>query len=174
MIQAHQFAVERHMSRVHRRISLEDWQLIESLIRRDWSPEQISLWLKKYKKIRVSHEWIYQYILKDKSQAGDLYTHLRLRKKRKKRYGGHNRRGIILNRVLIEKRPAVVDQRLRIGDWEIDTIIGAHHQGVLLSGRTQILIMPYRPIGEQICSRGRANYHQLTGFDQRKSAHRHF
>ena len=87
-IQAHQFAVERHMSRDRRRFSLEDWQLIESLIRRDWSPEQISLWLKKYKKIRVSHEWIYQYILKDKSQAGDLYTHLRLKKKRKKRYGG--------------------------------------------------------------------------------------
>ena len=39
------------MSRDRRRISLEDWQLIESLIRRDWSPEQISLWLKKYKKI---------------------------------------------------------------------------------------------------------------------------
>ena len=71
------------MSRDCRRISLEDWQLIESLIRRDWSPEQISLWLKKYRKIRVSHEWIYQYILNDKSQAGDLYTHLRLRKNAK-------------------------------------------------------------------------------------------
>ena len=71
--------------------------------------------------------------MKDKSQAGDLYTHLRLRKKRKKRYGSQNRRGMILNRVSIEKRPAVVDQRSRIGDWEIDTIIGAHHQGVLLS-----------------------------------------
>ena len=49
-VQAHQFAVERHMSRDRRLISLEDWQLIESFIRRDWSPEQISLWLKKYKK----------------------------------------------------------------------------------------------------------------------------
>jgi len=72
------------MCRDRRQISLEDWQLIESLIRRDWSPEQFSLWLKKYKKIRVSHEWIYQYILKDKSQAGDLYTHLHLRKKTQK------------------------------------------------------------------------------------------
>ena len=71
--------------------------------------------------------------MKDKSQAGDLYTHLRLRKKRKKRYGSQNRRGMILNRVSIEKRLAVVDQRSRIGVWEIDTIIGAHHQGVLLS-----------------------------------------
>ena len=161
------------MSRDRRRISLEDWQLIESLIRWDWSPEQISLWLKKYKKIRVSHEWIYQYILKDKSQAWDLFTHLRLRKKRKKRYRNQNHRGLILNRVSIEKRPAVVDQRSRIGDWEIDTIIGAYHLGVLLS-LAQMPIMPDCPVGEQICSRGRANYHQLTGFDQRKSAHRHF
>ena len=86
VVLANQFAVERRMSRDRHRISLEDWQLIESLIRRDWSPEQISLWLKKYRKIRVSHESIYQYILNDESQAGDLYTHLRLRKKLKKRY----------------------------------------------------------------------------------------
>ena len=55
-VQAHQFAFERHMSRDRRRISLEDWQLIESLIRRDWSLEQISLWLNKYKNFRVIHE----------------------------------------------------------------------------------------------------------------------
>ena len=49
-VKVHQFAVERHLSRDRRRISLEDWQLIESLIRRDCSPEQIKLWLKIYKK----------------------------------------------------------------------------------------------------------------------------
>ena len=43
VVQAHQFAVERHMSHDRRRFSIEDWQLIESLIRRDWSPEQINL-----------------------------------------------------------------------------------------------------------------------------------
>ena len=40
---------------------------------------------------------------------------------------------MILNRASIEKRPTVVDQRSPIGDWEIDTIICAHDQGVLLS-----------------------------------------
>ena len=40
---------------------------------------------------------------------------------------------MILNRVSIEKRSAEVDQRSRIGDWEMDTIIGAHHQRALLS-----------------------------------------
>ena len=48
-VQAHQFAVERHMIRNSCRISLEDGQLFESLIRLDWSPGQISLWLKKHK-----------------------------------------------------------------------------------------------------------------------------
>ena len=91
------------------------------------------LGIKWDKKIRVSHEWIYQYILKDKSQAGDLYTHLRLRKKSRNRYGSQNSRGMILNRVSIEKRPALKNNRSRIDDWEIDHIIGAHHQGVLLS-----------------------------------------
>jgi len=52
------------------------------------------------------------------------YTHLRCQKKRRKRYGSRDRRGKIPNRVSIEHRPAVVDQRKRIGDWEADTIIG--------------------------------------------------
>ena len=40
---------------------------------------------------------------------------------------------MILNRISIEKRPAMVDKRSRIIGWEIHTIIGAHHQGVLPS-----------------------------------------
>ena len=35
-------------------------------------------------------------------------------------------------RVGIEKRPAIVDQKCRVGDWEIDTAIGKGHQGVLI------------------------------------------
>jgi len=42
-------------------------------------------------------------------------------------------RGIIPNRVGIEKRPHVVDLKKRIGDWEGDTIIGAHHKGALVT-----------------------------------------
>ena len=57
---------------------------------------------------------------------------MRLKKKHKKLYSGQNRRGMILNQVSIKKRPAVMDYLSRIGDWEIDTIIGAYHQGVSL------------------------------------------
>ena len=38
-VQAHQFAFKRHIRPDRRRISLEDWQLIKSLMRGDWSPE---------------------------------------------------------------------------------------------------------------------------------------
>ena len=81
----------------------------------------------------VSHEWIYQYMLKDKKAGGSLYTHLRCKKKRKKRYGFNDRRGSIKNRVSIDERPSVVDSRSRIGDWELDTIIGKGHKQALVS-----------------------------------------
>jgi IS30 family transposase len=34
---------------------------------------------------------------------------------------------------MIEKRPRVVEAKRRIGDWEIDTVIGKGHQGVLVT-----------------------------------------
>ncbi len=67
---------------------------------------------------------IYQYVYKDKRQGGDLHRHLRCQKARKKRYGSYDRRGQIKGRVSIEERPSLVDQRVRIGDWEADTMIG--------------------------------------------------
>ena len=75
---------------------------------------------------------IYQYILRDKRAGGDLHTHLRCRKPRRKRYGTYDRRGRIPNQKSIEERPAVVERRSRIGDWELDTIIGKNHSGVLV------------------------------------------
>ncbi|MEK0336549.1 MAG: IS30 family transposase, partial [Nitrosopumilus sp.] len=54
-------------------------------------------------------------------------------KKRRKRYGANDRRGSIKNRVSIEQRPDVVEERSRIGDWEVDTIIGKQHKQALVS-----------------------------------------
>jgi len=51
------------------------------LLEQGWSPEQISDRLKKEQKVCISHEWIYQYILKDKQAGGELYRHLRCKKK---------------------------------------------------------------------------------------------
>ena len=108
--------------------------LIDQQIRFDLSPEQVSGWLKKEHGIQLSHERIYQHIWADKRNGGDLYTHLRqANKKRRKKYGSKDKRGQIRNRVSIEQRPVIVEEKSRIGDWEIDTMIGQNHKGTLVT-----------------------------------------
>jgi IS30 family transposase len=64
--------------------------------------------------------------------GGSLFRHLHCQKKCRKRYGGYDQRGQLPNRVSIEKRPAIVEQRLRIGDWKVDTMVGKRcHQAIV-------------------------------------------
>lgn len=130
--QAHQKAKGR---RAHNglRIKEQDWQLVEEKLRLDWSPEQISTWLKQMWNIQVSHENIYKYIYADKRVGGSLYKHLRRQKKRRKRQGGRDLRGKIPDRVSIDQRPWVVDQRSRLGDWEVDLIQGRGRKGAVVT-----------------------------------------
>jgi IS30 family transposase len=130
--QAHQFSLNRR-KKVRYRIEASTWILIEALIRQDLSPEQVSGWLQDNYGLQISHEWIYQYILTDKHAGGDLHRHLRCQKKRRKRYGSYDRRGKLKNRVSIDERPAIVDTRQRLGDWEVDTIIGKGHRHAIVS-----------------------------------------
>jgi IS30 family transposase len=130
--QAHEKALQRR-AKSQPRIRAESWAVVDKKLRQDWSPEQVSGWLNKHQELRISHEWIYQHILADQRTGGDLYTHLRCQKKRRKRYGKHDYRGKIPDRVSIEERPAIVAQRERLGDWEIDTLIGKGHRGALVS-----------------------------------------
>jgi len=131
--QAHHLALERRKAKVHPRFGGSIWTKVELLIQRDWSPEQISGRFRAEEGIRISHEYIYQYIYADKRAGGELYRHLRCQKKRRKRYGAYDRRGVIPNRVSIDERPVVVDERSRVGDWEGDTVIGKNHKGALVT-----------------------------------------
>lgn len=130
--QAHALALVRKQKSVPR-ITMEVWAKVESLLRQDWSPEQISGRLKKEQKVCISHEWIYQYVLKDKQAGGDLYRHLRCQKKRRKRYGTYDRRGKLPNCRSIEERPAIVNTRKRLGDWEVDTLNGRKHKEAIVT-----------------------------------------
>ena len=105
----------------------------EKITQEQWSPEQIKGYCDTNGIEMVSHERIYQFIWEDKQLGGTLYSHLRTgSKKYRKRYGsGKASRGIV-NRVSIELRPKIVDDRLRFGDWEIDTIIGKNHKGAIV------------------------------------------
>ena len=131
--QAQCFATERRAKAVNTRISPATWALVGYFLREDWSPEQISGWLRREFQMMVSHESIYQFILKNKRQGGNLYLHLRCKKQRRKRYGSTNYRGRIPDRISIDQRPAVVDTRSRVGDWELDTIIGKGHKQAIVS-----------------------------------------
>ena len=131
--QAHGLALKRREAKASPRLCPDDWNRVDALIRKEWSPEQVSERLLDEGGPAVSHEWIYQHIYADKQAGGTLHTHLRCRKKRRKRYGSYDRRGHIPDRVSIEERPTIVEQRQRIGDWEGDTVIGKRHQGVILS-----------------------------------------
>ena len=133
--QAHQWAVSRQQQRARRaRISAECWSIVEERLRDQWSPQQIARRLAAESCVSVSHESIYQHIYDDKRGGGTFYRFLRCQKKRRKRYGsGRQRRGQILGRRCISERPASVEQRLSIGDWEADTIVGKGHQQAIVS-----------------------------------------
>jgi IS30 family transposase len=132
-LQAQALAGSRRYESHPPRIAGPTWALVELLLRQQWSPEQIAGRLKLEQKATLSHQCIYLYIYADKQRGGTLYRNLRSQKKQRKRYGGHARRAQIPNRISIEQRPAIVANKSRLGDWEADTIIGARHQGAILS-----------------------------------------
>lgn len=131
--QAQRFCLNRRAQKAMPRIEARTWTRVERLLREEWSPEQISGWLKSEYGLSISIEWIYQHVLADKQSGGSLYTYLRCQKVRKKRYGIYSYRGRIPEQVSIEQRPAIVDKRCRYGDWELDTVIGKNHQQALVT-----------------------------------------
>jgi len=131
--QAHNLALRRRYDKAQPRIGNPVWQLVEALIRNEWSPEQIVGRVAMEQGVSISHEWIYQYVYADKHSGGDLYRCLRCQKVRRKRYGVYSRRGTIPNQVSIDERPTIVDSKRRFGDWEGDTVIGKGHRGALVT-----------------------------------------
>ena len=133
--QAHRKARERRNIPRSRKMSPEVIACIEERLREEHSPEQISCTMWEGVGVKISHERIYQHIWQDKTQGGDLYRKLRIAgvKKRRKRYGKKDWRGRIPNRVDIDQRPAIVEKKTRVGDWEADLVSGVHHRGFLVT-----------------------------------------
>lgn len=133
--QAQSFRDERRQALTNGKyFSSDEWAEVERLIREDLSPEQAANRLELEGGLQISHEIIYQHLYADKRNGGDLHQHLRSQKPRRKRYAsGQERRGMIKNRVSIDERPEIVDQKTRVGDWEGDTVIGKNHKGGLVT-----------------------------------------
>ena len=136
--QAQQFAEQRRAEKVQPiKMIPKVVAYIEAKLQLQWSPEQIAGYMKTDPNgpgLGVSHETIYQHVWDDKRAGGALYTQLRQgHKRRRKRRGSKDSRGKISNRVDIDQRPAVVETRSRIGDWEADLVCGAGASGYLIT-----------------------------------------
>lgn len=104
-----------------------------------YSPELIVAVHKLEQKEIVSHETIYEWIWKSKRSHhrnylddNHLYKHLVHGRRRRKRGNRKDSRGIIPNRVSIEQRPRHIEKRKRIGDMEVDLMIGKDHKQAVL------------------------------------------
>lgn len=93
----------------------------------EWSPEQISGRMKIDINKTICHETIYSYIRQDKRNGGNMFK-LLAHKGRKYKYGSNTKVNIV-DRVDISMRPKIVEKKMRIGDFEIDTIVSAKNTG---------------------------------------------
>ena len=134
-IWAENFAKERSIiqsENANKKMNEEMINLIREYIKKDWSPEQVSAMLKIKDNMTISFVRIYQFIEQDRLEGGDLHSHLRFYHTghRRAKYGAKYK-GKIEDRVSISKRPDIVDEMTRVGDFEIDTIIGSNRKGAI-------------------------------------------
>lgn len=123
---AHSYATaRRRRERRGSQFTEEQWEKVIGLLERKYSPEQISGILQRENQFSISHETIYQYIIKDQKRGGELYKHLRIRTRRhRKRNRKHHYRCVLLDKRRISTRPISAENRSRIGHWEGDTVLG--------------------------------------------------
>lgn len=125
-------------------------QHIKKYLKKRYSPEQVAATLRIKHGIDISHVTIYKMIEEDRLDNGTLYGYLRHRGKRRAKYS-KGRKNRIPNRVSIAKRPAIVDKKERMGDWEADTIIGKGRNGAIVTAveRTSMYIKLSLPISKK-------------------------
>ena len=136
----------------------DNWTTVRALLQQKWSPEQISGWLKEHPEMGfyVSDQWIYEYIYSDRAQGGGLYKHLRRAGKPYKNGGKKQYRGKIKDRVDISARPDIINKRQRLGDWEVDSVIGQMNQSSIVTivervSRYTAIIKVNSKEAEQVC-----------------------
>lgn len=137
-----QLKTELRHSKKNKRIMFSDdliKQMQEWMLQKRYSPELVSAQWKKDGISGVSHETIYKFIWSSKHSNRQcrkthkqLYKLLKHGKRRRKRGNYQDSRGLIPNRISIEKRSPLVKRRKRFGDFEVDLIMGSNHQSALL------------------------------------------
>lgn len=124
-------------------------KLIKKYLLKQYSPEQISATIKFKHQKEISYVTIYKYIYINRLAEGDLYKQLRHKGRKRIKYAT-KRKNRIKDRVSIHKRPSIVDDKTRLGDFEIDTIIGAGRKGAIVTivDRTSMYLKLSIPCGK--------------------------
>lgn len=99
-------------------------ELVVDRLQKDWSPDEISGWLKQLPRSEtISHESIYHYIYDRADKWEKLFLLLPQRRPRRRKRGGRKYRKILIpERKSIAFRPTIVNERKRYGDWESDNL----------------------------------------------------
>jgi IS30 family transposase len=125
--------IRKERYRNNRKFTVSIERRIRTRLQEDqWSPQQIVGHARLNAQPMVSHERIYQFIRQDKRSGGILWKQTRHQLKHRKRPVS-GKQISIRNKVSIEHRPAIVDQKTRCGDWEIDTVIGEAGKGAIVT-----------------------------------------
>ena len=143
-------------------------KIIRELEQEQWSPEQIVGRAKREGIPMVSTERIYQFIRQDKRTGGVLWKQCRHKLKHRKR-PVTGKKVVIPNKVMIDWRPEVINNRERFGDWEIDTIVGKENKGAILTlteRLTGFLIMRKLPKGKNAKALANELFYMLLPYKQ--------
>ena len=133
---AHSYAMgRRRRSRRGAQYSQQELAKVDALLRRRWSPKQISGWHRRCgRKLQISAQTIYRKIKRDRYYGGDLWKYTRIISKfGRKRYRSVDSRGVLPGKRHISQRPAEVERRRRVGHWEVDTVMGADMRHCVLT-----------------------------------------
>lgn len=134
--QAHEMAVARARRSSFRTFTEEMRRDVEKRIRMGETPEMIQGRVRLEGRPMVCKERIYQHVYADAKRGGDLWKYLpmakRKRHRRCPREDGRGR-GQIPDQRRIDTRPAIVESRERVGDWEGDLVMGSPGTGNLVT-----------------------------------------
>jgi IS30 family transposase len=126
-------AARRKRSKGVARIPAKTLKFVQSRLKRQHSPDQISAELRETGHVVMSHQSIYAYVKQDRLDGGKLFENLRHAAKKRKKYGKESKRQNIAGRRPLADRPLIANMRGRYGDLEIDLVIGRQHNKSILT-----------------------------------------
>ncbi len=162
-------------SAVPRKMTPERWAVVEDRLQAGGSPEQIAGRYRQPGEVMAGKEWIYPQVRADRQAGGTRYRCRRRRGQKPNGRGGRPAgRGHIPDRIDLAERPSVVAEKSRIGDWELEPIMGARHRGALISAVDRGSKFPFLEWVEgQTAAAGHRGAHPASGSGSGPGSHRH-